>query len=339
MSIDVLKVDIKNSDIRKLYLFYGPEEYLKKYYLKEIEKKLVLEDLREISYRLFDGKCDVQALIDACDAFPLMSERKLVVVKNSGLFKTVKKASDERKSSSDHERLVVYLQKIPEETCLIFIENEIDKRIKLVDVIKKNGLVAEFAYQEAADLCKWIKKALNAMGKDIEPKVASYLMESCDEGMGNILSEINKLANYLKDKNKVEMEDIDTICSKSLGSRIFDLTDAISEKNTGRALEVLDDLIIMKEPVPKILFMISRQFRLMIESRLLNQMGLNAAEIAGRLGLHPFAAGKIMKYSRNFSIDDLKTAYFKCFETDIAIKTGQMAERTALELLIAAYYF
>lgn len=339
MSMDILKEELKNDKIRNLYLFYGPEEYLKKYYADSVERIALSKDLTGLNRIVIEGKIDTRKIIDASDTLPVFSEKKIVVVKNSGLMKSKKTSggSEETKNKGKQDELLTYLQSVPESTCLIFYETEIDKRIKLVDTIKKNGLLVEFPFQKPAELVKWVIKAFKSSKKEIDSITASQLVENSEQGMNEILNEINKVVSYVGKRTNITVKDVENVCTKSIKSRIYDLTDAIAENNGAEAIKILNDMIILKEPVPKILFMITRQFRQILEIKLLIESGLNYNEAAGRMGITPFIAGKILKQAGRFKIDKLKSALEESLELDLAIKTGRINDRIATELLISKF--
>ncbi len=338
MSLDILKEDLKTNRIGKLYLFYGPEEYLKKYYADSIEEKLISEDLKALNKVVLEGKTEIGRIIDNCETLPVFSDRKLVIVKNSGLFKPSKKAGDTaKKGKGGNEELAALLQDLPGHVCLIFYENEVDKRIKAVDAIKKNGLVVEFGYQKPDELVRWVIRRFKAAGKEMDMVTASQLVESSEQGMTELLNEAEKLMSYLGDRQKVTPQDIDKVCTKSIKSRVFDLTDAIAEKDSSKALRVFNDMLVLKEPVPKILFMIARQFRQILHVKLLHKEGSNTGEIASQLSMTPYIAGKILKQAGSFSVDRLKKAMETSLEFDIAVKTGKLEDVAAAEMLIIEF--
>jgi len=344
--IYILKEDIKSKKIRSVYVFYGPEEYLKKYYIECIENILLTEELKPLNKIILDGRAEQEKIIEACETMPVFSERKIVLVKNSGLFKAGKKQdtkeSKQKSRGMDTDKtqkdaLASYIENMPPYTCLIFYEDEIDKRIKLANAISKKGLLVGFPFQEPMVLAKWVIKELKSQGKDIDMLTASKLVDSCDEGMTEIYNEIKKLVMYLGDRTHVSSKDVDEICSKSIKGRIFDLTDAIAEKNLSGALKLLNDMIILKEPLPKILFMITRQLRLIMEMKLLLTSGHSKNEAAAKMRLTPYASGKVYKQSGGFTIDKLKEAIEDSLEMDLAIKTGKMNDRMAVELFITKF--
>ncbi len=340
MSIEVLKGHIKNDDIKNLYLFYGPEEYLKKYYMDSIEKSIVRDELKAVNRVILDGKAEIRKIIDTCETLPLFSERKVVIVKNSGLFKSKsgkKTNSGAGKSKAAKDDLSPFLSNVPPYTCLIFSEEDIDKRLKTVDSVKKNGLIVEFPYQKPAELVKWVIKVFKTYNKQIGVQAASELVNKSEQGMNEVLNEINKLVLYLGNGKEVGVEDIEKVCTKSIKSRIFDLTDAIAEKNGTKAFAILEDMVVLKEPMPKILFMITRQLRHLLEMKLFIKEGMGLNEVSSKMGLTPYIAGKISRQAKNFEIEMLGKTLEESLELDIAVKTGKMSDKLAVEMLIVKF--
>ncbi len=342
-TLKILKEDIKTKNIRKLYLFYGPEEYLKKYYMGAIESAIIKEELKSLNRILIEGKADLGKVIDNCETLPVFSDRKLVIVKNSGLFKAGSKKDSsggkekESKKRGKNDEFLDYLQSIPASTCLLFYEEAADKNLKIFKEIKKQGLTVEFPYQGTQELIRWINNVLKSRGKTIDPQGAAMLAENCDQGMDGLMNEIEKLVQYAGSNSNISLGDTEKLSVKSIKGRIFDLTDAITEKNTKKALMLLEDMIILKEPVAKILFMIIKHFRQMLEMKLYSIEGFGAGEISSKMGLHPYVAGKMGKHAAAFTAEELKQALNDCLRYDVDIKTGRINDRVAVEMFIAKY--
>ena len=338
MSYNLLRSELKKGDIRNLYMFYGEEEYLKEYCLRYIEESVVNDDTRTLNKIVLEGKPNIEKIIDNCETMPVFADKKIVIVKYSGLFKAKNKSEEKTvKKGKGDDKLALFLENVPSYTYLIFYEEEIDKRIKLVKTINKNGLVVEFSYRKPAELTKWVVKVFKANKKEISVTAASMLVENCEAGMNSLLNEINKVISFMGDERKVTEEIIEKVCTKSVKGRIFDLTDAIAEKNSAKALKLLNDLIVLKEPVPKILFMITRQLRQILEMKLLLNEGLSEKEAASKMNILPFVAGKVSRQARRFTVDVLKAAINQSLEMDIAIKNGRLDGRIAAELFIAGF--
>lgn len=325
MSFDILKKELKENKIRNLYFFYGSEKYLVKYYINNIKDNTVTA-LPELNLLTLDGeKSTVDAIVEFCDSPPMMSQKKLLIVKNYPGFK---KKSDEGKKDS----LVDYLSDIPKYVYIIFTEEEVNKRSKLYECIEKNGLIAEFEYQTKEMLVKWAAKIFIEYGKSISKEAAGYLIENLDSDMQSILNECMKLVDYAGEKKIVTIEDIDKICTKSLNSKVFEMMDSIGQKNLQDAFLKLNDMISLKEPVVKILVLLARHVRILLQVKMAQEEGLTPNIISQKLGV-----GFINKYlnqSRNFTVEKLKIALSGCAETDLEIKTKGVNDRILLEKLI-----
>lgn len=337
MSLEVLKNEIKSGVLKNLYLFFGPEDYLKRHYLSEISKILVSKELKVFNHVVLEGRVEPSAIIDQCDQLPAFSNKRLVVVKDSGLFKSKGKGSEGTEGTSKSSLLLDYLSHIPDTACIVFVEEEIDKRLKITDTVKKNGLLVEFAYQKPADLVKWVRNLMRIRKIDISPEAAQYLIDNSEPDMTAIYQEVEKLSIYSANNGIVSIGDIDSICTKSIKSKIFDLMDATAAGQAGKALKILDDMVFLKEPLPRILVMIARHYGHLMETIVLLREGCGRNELAGKLGVHPYTAEKLAKQSRNMALSDVKKALEACMKADVAVKTGRMNPRTALELVLAGY--
>ncbi|HEX2925764.1 MAG TPA: DNA polymerase III subunit delta, partial [Ruminiclostridium sp.] len=330
--------ELKENKLQNVYLFFGQEDYLIKYYVNTISNMVVDEETKELNYINIEGKKDIEAVIENCETMPIFSEKKLVVVKNSGFFKS--KKGDSADNGSDkkagNNKLNEYIENIPAYTCLIFIESEVDKRMKLVNTVKKTGLVVEFEYQKPADLVKWVAKVFKSSKKIIDPMAASYIVENSEYSMVELLNEIEKIISFTDDKQQISIEDVQSVCTRTIKSRIFDLTDAVSDGNVSKALMLLNDMASLREPMQKVMYMIVRQIRMVYRMKLLRQKGIREDSAAKQMGLTPFVASKVLGLSRNMDINILERAMYYSLELDESIKTGKMTDRTAVELLIAS---
>lgn len=333
MSEALLKKAIKDKKIGNLYLFYGCEEYLKRNYIEYIEKNLLNEDTKLLNKAVLEDRVTVSAIIDNCETLPLFSDRRMVVVKNSGLFKSKKAKSGSKKAKGDDE-LTLFLKNVPEHACLIFCEADVDKRTKAVDIIKEHGLIVEFDFRKPEELATWVIKMTKNQGCEIDLRTAAQLVEYCESGMDDLLNEINKLCAYTADKKRITEDDIIRVCTRSVKSRIFDLTDAIAKMQSATALSILDDMIAIKEPIPKIIFLIAKQFRQMLQINLMLKEGASKDSIISALNLNRYFAGKTIGQAQMFPIKKLEQAIETGLTLDLAIKTGRLKERAAVELMI-----
>ena len=227
---------IKSGKFNRVYLLSGEEVYLVKKYFDAIKKAVVDPATEMMNYNYFVGKADVDNIISACDTLPFMSENRLVAVKDSKLFEAGRK--------DDSEKLKDYIQNIPESTVLCFVEDKADKRSGLYKEIKKYGCCAEFSFLKDRELIGWVCD--EGKGR-IKSDVAEYLIKCVGTAMESLEGEIDKLLNYLPQDESVTRQTIDSICTKSPETNVFDMVEAIGKKQPAKALEIYNNMLRMKQ--------------------------------------------------------------------------------------------
>ena len=155
--------------------------------------------------------------------------------------------------------------------------------------------------------------------------------------MENISKELEKLICYCIDKDVISKEDIEAVCVRQINNQIFDMMNAIAEKRQKEAMELYYDLLTLKEPPMRILFLLARQFNLLLQVKELNNKGYSSKAIGENIGLPGFIAGKYVNQAAKFSTEDLRLAVNDCIETEEAVKTGKMNDVLSVELLLIKY--
>ena len=320
----VLNQDIKNHTFKPVYCLYGEEAFLKKSYKNQIKAAILGEDT--MNFQSFYGKdMDVNEVISLADTMPFFSEKRLILIENSGLFK------------KDAEPLASYLSKMPDSTILLFVEEQVDKRNKLYKKVKELGYAAELSRQPEAQLKTWILQILKQENRQISRAAMELFLSSVGDDMEHIRTELEKLISYTEGKNEIVPEDVEAICSVQITGQIFDMITDIASRRQRAALDKYYDLLALKEPPMRILFLIARQFNQLLVVKELAASGKGKDEIAKKAGIQPFVAGKCMTQAKNFRIKELRACVEKCVEAEEAVKTGRLADNLAVELLITEF--
>lgn len=323
--MQVLNQDIKNREFKQVYLLFGDEPYLISNYKKKLREAIAGDDTMNFNY--FEGKNpDVKEIISLADTMPFFAERRLIMVDGSGFFK------------SASEELVNYLPNMPDTVCFVFCESEVDKRNKLYKKVKDLGYAAELKKQDSDQLMRWAAGILGKDGKKITKQVMEYFLERTGDDMENIRTELEKLICYTMGRDVITKEDVDAIGTVHVTNRIFEMVSAIVAGNTKKAMDLYEDLLTLKEPPMRILFMIARQFNQLLQVKELLAAGLGKGDIASKVKVPPFAAGKLITQAKAFTREQILSYVELCVESEEAVKTGRMADRMAVELLIARKY-
>ena len=113
---------------------------------------------------------------------------------------------------------------------------------------------------------------------------------------------------------------------------------AIVNRQPKKAMDLYEDLLTLKEPPMRILFLIARQFNQLLQVKELMNQGMDKSSIASRLKIQPFVAGKLMPQARSFSREQILSCVELCVDAEEAVKTGRLGDRLAVELLITKEY-
>ncbi len=320
-----LNEDLKTGQFKQIYLLYGEEGYLKRQY-KERFTKAMLPEGDTMNYAYYEGKnVDVREVIDLAETLPFFSERRLIVFENTGFFK------------SAGAELADYVKEMPPTTYFLFIENEVDKRSKLYKAVKAKGHIVELGAQDEATLKRWVAGLVKKEGRQISESCIMYLLGKIGTDMENIQRELEKLFCYTLERDSIEKEDIDAVCVTQITNHIFDMVNAVAEKKQKKALDLYYELLALKEPPMRILFLLTRQYRILFHVKDLLQKGYGRKEIASKAGLHPFAAGKYMDQAKYFKTRELRKIMEDSADIEQRVKTGLLTDNLAVELFLVKY--
>ena len=156
--------------------------------------------------------------------------------------------------------------------------------------------------------------------------------------MENIRTELEKLVSYTWGRDVITDQDVEAICTNQVTNKIFDMVAAIVGGRTRQAMDLYQDLLTLKEPPMRIMFLIARQFNQILQVKELMNQGMDRGRIASGLKMQPFVVGKIMPQARSFTREQILSYVNLCVDSEEAVKTGRLGDRLAVELLIARQY-
>lgn len=338
MTIDNLEKELKMRKLNSIYLLYGEEIFLLESCLKKI-KGLFGECVKGINYILIDEQ-NVSEIIDDIETPSFGYEKKLIIAKNTGLFK-----KEGKKKSGDlyklKEKLINYINEnlkvIDEAVVLVFTEEEADEKSDLFKTIDKCGVTCKFEFQKPAQIEKRIKEICNAYKVNIDAQTLRYFIECCGTNMQDLINEIRKLIEYAGENGTIKQEDIDKLSIKKIESVIFDLTDNLGKKDIASALEVLHNLIYEKEPLAKILVTLYNHFKKLY----ITKMALREnKELTTSLNLKQnqmFLTTKYKVQSKYFKENELRSILQDLCDLDYNFKSGKIDLQLGMETILCRY--
>ncbi len=321
-----LNEDLKTGNFKQVYLLYGEEGYLKKQYKQRFIKAMLPEG-DTMNYAYYEGKnTDVKEVIDLAETLPFFAERRLILFENTGFFK-----------GAGGAELADYIKDMPDTTFFIFIESEIDKRSKLYKAVKSKGHIVELTTQDETTLKRWVASLLRREQKQMSETDIRYFLEKVGTDMENIQRELEKVVCYALDRERITRDDIDAVCVTQISNHIFDMVNAVADGNRRKALDLYYELLALKEPPMRILFLMIRQYRMLFQVKALAAQGYGRKDIASKAGLHPFAAGKYMEQAKRFRMGQLRGVMEDGADTEQRVKTGLLTDHLAVELFIVKH--
>ena len=329
-----------------IYLFYGEETYLLETRVKKIKKEYQ-QLILGINFIQIDDT-NAEELIADLETPAFGFDKKLIIAKNTGLFKKEKKTTktDSKKKKVDdtklplNEKIAKYIQENSEElkdiVDLVFVEQEVDKNA-LYQAIEKVGEVKEFALLKLPDLIANIKKIAVAYKVNIDDATAKYLVECCGTSMQDLINELRKLIEYKGENSNITKQDIDLLCTKQIQAVIFDLTDNLGKKETSKALEVYNGLISNKEPIQKILITLYNHFKKLYIIKIAENYN---EDVATAMNLKPnqlFLVSKYKTQARYFETQELREVLEALIDLDANYKIGLISLEIGLEAILCRY--
>lgn len=314
--------------MNNIYLIYGNEHYLiNKELSKIIDNSNVATD-NIIKYNL--EVQNVSEVLDEACTVGMFSDLKLIICENCSFL------TGEGKKEIDHDidSLIKYINNPFDDVIIVFIVNneKLDERKKITKELKRLSKVIECNKQDSHNLNNYILKYFNDNGYEIENNLVRLIIDKVKYDLANIINECDKLMEY-KDSDKViTKEDVDNVVRQTIEDNIFELTNAILDKKSAKAIKIYNDLILMGEEPIMLIVMIANQFRLILQVKLMIKNGYKEREMASIIKEHPYRVK--LAFSSNYSEEELINNIKALYKLDSDIKNGRIDKNFGLELFL-----
>jgi DNA polymerase III subunit delta len=358
------------SNITMFYLLHGDDEFT----CREQLKKLRQQGDFAYNQDIFNGgEVNLATITATCNTMPFLTDQRLVVVdglpkkrrgepaesaasntpdappqagtetttpdakgKGGKAKKAKKSARSGTQSRAGFEKgLAAYVAQLPD-TCvlIVLVDEELDANNALLKAAAQFGTVVQCMLPKGAAIKSWITRRAKGRGVTITPEAAALLADFIGNQLRLLANELDKLATYVGDGETITAEDVRMLSAQVQEARIFDLTDAMAQRNPKRALDILHDLLADGEPPLKLISTITTQVRSLLLVKELSQQGKRSSEIASTIGIAPFVADKALRQVGKFTPMQLENAYRRLLATDAALKRSRMTPEMALDLLV-----
>lgn len=328
MNIKIIPL-IKENKIPNICLLYGSEDYLKRQYKKRLIEAL-LPNKDSMNLNFFEKKSDRAGdlksleleIISIADTLPFFSDKRVIVCENTGFFK------------NKTEYIGEYLKNVPEHTYFIFLENEVSFAVKSTKAAVAQGFIEEYNKPDTKDLRSWITGKVKSQGKTITSGALTDFINRTDISMDNMAMELIKLLSYCMDKNNITEEDVREICVTSLEEEVFEIANALSEKNKERALRAYNELYALKIEPRAILGRLNSTFLSMLNISMGYKGKMTIKEMASIFKMKEQAIEIRLRASNRFSIESLKNIIRESQDLLQKMNTGLINDRTGVEMFL-----
>ena len=350
-----------------IYLLHGDDEFTSREQLKKLRQQGNFEYNQDTFY---GGEVDLATITAACNTMPFLADQRLVVVEGlprkrrgesaastpgdesgtedsgtgtGGKGGKTKKGKRSGKGSTEsragfEKGLAAYIPHTPDSSVLIVLVDELlDANNPLLKAAGEHGKIIQSSLPRGAALESWINKRAKSLGVTIEGDAATLLANFIGSQLRLLANELDKLATYVGDGGAITVDDVRKLSAQVQEARIFDLTDALAQRNQKQALTILHDLLADGEPPIKLISTITSQVRSLLLVKELSQKGMRSPQIASTLGMAPFVADKAARQVGKFTAAQLEVAYRQLLATDASLKRSRMTPEMALDLLVVSF--
>lgn len=328
--------DLKEGRLAPAYLLYGEERYFLSAACGRITALAVDPAFESFNLQTFEGeKLDLDALINACEALPMLSEHKCVVLRS---------LEPEKLSKPDFDRLAELLQAENESTVLmILLHEDVEMKKsargkKLADLVKKvGGVTCEFARKDRTTLARALCDRAKRAHVRLDVATAGLLIDRCSNDYSVLAQELDKLAAYVGPAGEITGEAIDICCVRSMDSTAFDLAKSILSRNFERAFRLLDELFSLRQEGIMILGALSMSFADLYRAKCAIAAGKGEQEMAEDFRYpknRGFAVRNAFRDVRGYSLEYLRRCMRLLYEADRKLKSSRAEERLILEQML-----
>lgn len=323
-----------------LYILYGEDDFSIREALAKIKEGLGDKELLSTNTTILQGQnLTLQQLIITCDTLPFLAPNRLVIVE--GLLSRFETQDKEKRAAkprdSEWQSFKEYLNRMPGSTVLILTDGALKRGNSMLADVAMLAKVQEFKPLKGVQLRNWMQARAKSLGCTISPPALQLLSELVGGNLGLLSIEIGKLCLYAQGR-MVEVNDVKSLVAYAQETNVFGMVDAILERNASKATRLLHLLEDEGAAPAYLLFMITRQIRMVIQAKDMLQQKQAFADIGYTLGISSdYVLQKVREQARAPSMEQLKGVYRKLLDTDISIKTGRIKGdrgELALELLI-----
>jgi len=317
---------IKGKSIAPVYLFIGEEDFLLEECVGCIVQELLTRDTKAFNLDIVYGsKADARDVMAHAASFPIMSSRRVVVVKEF-----------DKLLSSDNAKDIVssYISRPLDSTCLVLIAEKPDFRTRPFVDLKKSGVVFSFNPLYDNQIPAWISERCRKIGKDVDLEACRLLQAYVGNSLRVIQNELDKLFIYLGERTRVTTEDVADVVGAVRGFTVFDLQNAVGKKNLEESLRIVNRMIEAGEASQLTIVMLTRYFNILWKLQNLFEQGTSETEVLAATRISPYYFKDYAAAAKRFTQPQIENAFRVLLEADIQLKSTSPNPYHLMEMLV-----
>ena len=326
-----------------LFILTGKDDFSLSQALEEIKGGLGERSLLDTNTTMLDGQQVTPDQLTAVgQALPFLAQKRLIIIK--GLLERFepragsarqKKTARAAGQQNDCKLFPALIDGLPDSTVVVLIDGEVKKGNPLFKGLLPRARVKLFPLLRNSRLRQWLQGRVRQEGGSISPQASELLARLVGGNLWIMASEISKLVLFTSGR-RIEAEDVSAVVGYAQQANVFAMVDAILESRAGPAQRALAQLLQAGVAPAYLLFMLTRQVRMLVRAKELIKGGKSEVEIQHRLGLtSEFVWRKTAGQAASYSLGRLKELYHRLLEADLSIKTGRYGGELALDILVA----
>lgn len=325
--------EIKRGSPRPIYILYGTEKYRIQEFVQLLIEHTVEEENRELAIMKMDtAESPIETVVAEAETMPFLVSRKCILVKDQSVFASGKAVKVEHQT----ERLLAYMDNPMDTSIVVFLVqmDKLDERKKTVKKAKTSGAVLPFLPLSAGELTLWVRKETEKHRCEIGDDAINAVLSSAGTNLQTLSVEIEKCCLFTGTGGTIVVDTVKSLIAKNTEQNVFQLVEDIINRRLDRALNTLDELLKQKEEPIKIMALIVRQLRIMIQVKELTDRSFSQQQAASQLGLHPYAVKMAYEQARDYDVNMLTQWIAEAAELDFEIKSGRVEKTLGLELFM-----
>ncbi len=337
---DSLETSLRHAKFDPVYLLFGDEEFLIEEACSRIIEAAVDESTRSFNFDLLYGsEVSTNDIIERASAYPLIAERRVVVVRE------IDRTFALRGKPDEHSPFARYMKAPAPTTVLVMTAATSDILSKgknassakaPYNLIVDNATCVQFKKVYDRELPSWTAVRIRARGKDIAPDAIEMFVGYSGASLRVISNEIEKLFTFVEDRKRITVEDVRAVVGTSKVYNVFELQKAVGTKNLELAVEISERMIRVGEPPGLILTMLTRYFTILWRLIELRTRAKDQNELARSIGISTFFLNEYLAALSRYPMSHLRNAFEALLHADLALKSTRIEPALVLQIMLIA---